>query len=48
VSEGGGYYHFVARHSGKCLTVPGASTADGVQLVQSTCDGSAAQSFKVA
>jgi hypothetical protein len=48
VSEGSGYYHFVARHSGKCLTVPGASTADSVQLVQSTCDGSAAQSFKVA
>ncbi len=48
VSEGSGYYHFVARHSGKCLTVPGASTADSVQLVQSTCNGSAAQSFKVA
>ncbi|RSD16531.1 ThuA domain-containing protein [Amycolatopsis eburnea] len=48
VSEGSGYYHFVVRHSGKCLTVPGASTADSVQLVQSTCDGSAAQSFKVA
>ena len=48
VSEGGGYYHFIARHSGKCLTVPGASTADSVQLVQATCNGGAAQSFKVA
>ncbi len=48
VSEGGSYYHFVARHSGKCLTVPGGSTADSVQLVQATCNGSAAQSFKVA
>jgi hypothetical protein len=48
VDEGGGYYHFVAMHSGKCLTVPGASTADSVQLVQATCDSSAAQSFKVA
>ncbi|ADJ43110.1 hypothetical protein AMES_1288 [Amycolatopsis mediterranei S699] len=48
VSEGGGYYHFVARHSGKCLTVPGSSTADSVQLVQAACSGSAAQSFKVA
>jgi len=48
VSEGSGYYHFVARHSGKCLTVPGASVDDSVQLVQATCNGSAAQSFKVA
>lgn len=48
VSEGSGYYHFLARHSGKCLTVPGSSTADSVQLVQATCNGSAAQSFKVA
>ncbi|WIV58214.1 RICIN domain-containing protein [Amycolatopsis nalaikhensis] len=48
VSEGSGYYHFIARHSGKCLTVPGSSTADSGQLVQATCNGSAAQSFKVA
>jgi hypothetical protein len=48
VAEGSGYYHFVAKHSGKCLTVPGASTADSVQLVQATCVSSAAQSFKVA
>ncbi|MDT8915869.1 ThuA domain-containing protein [Amycolatopsis sp. PS_44_ISF1] len=48
VSEGGGYYHFVVRHSGKCLTVPGGSAADSVQLVQSACNGGAAQSFHVA
>ncbi|QDI67404.1 coagulation factor 5/8 type domain-containing protein [Streptomyces calvus] len=47
VDEGGGAYHFVNRHSGKCLDVPSASTADSVQLVQYTCNGSAAQSFRV-
>ncbi|MFJ1762945.1 ThuA domain-containing protein [Amycolatopsis sp. NPDC088138] len=47
VSEGSGYYHFAVRHTGKCLTVPASSTADSVQLVQSACNGSAAQSFKV-
>ncbi len=48
VAEGSGYFHFVSRHSSKCLTVPGSSTADSVQLVQLTCNGSAAQSFKLA
>jgi len=48
VDEGGGYYHFVNRNSGKCLDVPGASTADGVQLVQYTCNGTGAQSFRLA
>jgi type 1 glutamine amidotransferase len=47
VAEGGGAYHFVSRNSGKCLNVPGASTADSVQLVQFTCNGSAAQSFQL-
>ncbi|WP_239164698.1 ThuA domain-containing protein [Actinoplanes palleronii] len=47
VAEGGGYYHFVNRNSGKCLDVPGASLADSVQLVQYTCNGTAAQSFRV-
>lgn len=47
VSEGGGYYHFVSRHSGKCLDVPGASTANSVQLVQYTCNGTGAQSFRL-
>ncbi|MFC9693557.1 ThuA domain-containing protein [Kribbella sp. NPDC056951] len=47
VSEGGGYFHFVVRHTSKCLTVPGGSTADSTQLVQSTCNGGTAQSFKL-
>ncbi|WP_432824912.1 ThuA domain-containing protein [Dactylosporangium sp. CA-092794] len=48
VSEGGGYYHFVNRASGKCLDTPGASTADSVQLVQYSCNGTGAQSFRLA
>jgi hypothetical protein len=48
VAEGGGWYHFVSRLSGKCLDVPAASTADSVQLVQYTCNGTAAQSFRLA
>ncbi|WP_084556960.1 ThuA domain-containing protein [Hamadaea tsunoensis] len=47
VSEGGGYYHFVNRNSGKCLDVPGASTADSVQLVQYACNGTGAQSYRL-
>ncbi|WP_189309479.1 ThuA domain-containing protein [Streptomyces brasiliensis] len=46
VAETGGRYHFVARHSAKCLTA-GASSADSVQLTQRTCDGSPAQSFQL-
>jgi hypothetical protein len=46
-SEGSGFYHFVARHSGKCLDTPGASTADALQLQQWGCNGTAAQSFKI-
>ncbi|MGW4525661.1 RICIN domain-containing protein [Amycolatopsis sp. NPDC004378] len=45
VDEGNGRYHFVSRNSGKCLDVPGASTADSVQLQQYACNGTAAQSF---
>ncbi|GAA3801260.1 RICIN domain-containing protein [Sphaerisporangium flaviroseum] len=45
VEEAGGSYHFVNRNSGKCLDVPAASTSDGVQLQQYTCNGTAAQSF---
>lgn len=47
VAEGGGYYHFVNRNSGKCLDVPGASTANSVQLAQYTCNATAAQSFQL-
>jgi hypothetical protein len=45
VLESGSNYHLIARHSGKCLDVNGASTADAVQLQQYTCNNSAAQSF---
>ncbi|MEU4066356.1 ThuA domain-containing protein [Streptomyces wedmorensis] len=45
VGEPSGRYHFVARHSGKCLTAGGSATT-GVQLVQRTCDGSPSQSFR--
>lgn len=46
VAESGGRYHFTARHSGKCLTAP-TGDPSGTQLVQRTCDGSAAQSFQL-
>lgn len=48
VALGGGFYKFVARHSGKCLDVTGVSTANGVQLQQWTCTGGVAQSFRLA
>lgn len=35
----------VAKHSGRCMAVPGASRSSGVQLVQNTCTGSTAQHF---
>ncbi|WP_306329683.1 RICIN domain-containing protein [Streptomyces venezuelae] len=47
VEDGAGAYRFVNRNSGKCLDVPAASTADGVQLAQYTCNGTAAQRFQV-
>ena len=47
VAEGGGYYHLINRNSGKCLDVPSASTADSVQLVQYTCNNTAAQSYRL-
>ncbi|MDX6515274.1 MAG: hypothetical protein QOF12_455 [Solirubrobacteraceae bacterium] len=47
VSLGNGFYKMVARNSGKCLDVPAASTANGVQLQQHTCNGTAAQAWKL-
>ena len=47
VDDGGGAYHFVNRNSGKCLDDPSASTADSVQFVQYTCNGTQAQRFQV-
>jgi hypothetical protein len=48
VALGNGYYKFVARNSGKCLDVPAASTADGVQLQIWDCNGTGAQAFRMA
>jgi endoglucanase len=45
VSLGNGLYKFVGVGSGRCLDVPGASTANGVQLDIYDCNGTAAQSF---
>lgn len=46
VREANGSYHFVARHSGKCLSTDGSAT-NSVRLVQRPCDTSAAQSFRL-
>jgi hypothetical protein len=44
---GNGIWRFVVRNSGKCLDVPAASTAGGVQLQQYTCNGTGAQSYRL-
>ncbi|WUS95357.1 RICIN domain-containing protein [Streptomyces sp. NBC_00708] len=46
-SGAAGQYRFVARNSGKCLAVDGASTANGAHLSQQQCDGSTAQTFSL-
>jgi beta-glucanase (GH16 family) len=40
-----GTWRFISRHSGKCLDVPGSSTANSVQLQQWTCNNTNAQNF---
>jgi hypothetical protein len=47
VSLGNGNYNFVNVGSGRCLDVPSASTANGVQLQIFDCNGTAAQSFQL-
>ncbi|MFY1638218.1 RICIN domain-containing protein [Solwaraspora sp. WMMB335] len=42
---GSGYWHIVSRHSGKCLDVVSASTADGVILKQYPCNGGTNQQW---
>ncbi|MED7952203.1 RICIN domain-containing protein, partial [Streptomyces sp. BE303] len=42
-----GYVQIMARHSGKCLDVEGASTVDGALVVQNTCTGSQSQQWQV-
>jgi aryl-phospho-beta-D-glucosidase BglC (GH1 family) len=43
---GNNEYQIVNRNSGLCLNVPSASTANGVQLNQQTCNGTGAQAWK--
>jgi hypothetical protein len=45
VSVGNGAYKFVVKNSGKCLDVPGASSAALLHLQQYTCNGTGAQSY---
>jgi len=47
VPIGNGYYNFVGQGSGLCLDTPSASTANGVQLDIYTCNGTAAQAWKL-
>ncbi|MFF3334534.1 RICIN domain-containing protein [Streptomyces sp. NPDC002888] len=42
----GGYYRLVARHSGKCLDVADASTANGARLIQWPCGTGANQQMQ--
>jgi hypothetical protein len=46
-SLGGGFYRFRARHSNRCLDVPGMATTQSLQLQQWDCNGSNAQSFSL-
>jgi hypothetical protein len=48
VALGNGFFRFVARHSGKCLDVPGQSTTNGLQLQQWDCNGTVAQAWRLA
>jgi len=43
---GDGSYELVAKHSGKCVDVTGASTAGGAVIEQWTCSGSSNQRWK--
>ncbi|WP_437995713.1 RICIN domain-containing protein [Sorangium sp. So ce185] len=43
--SGATYDRFAARHSGKCLDVNGASTADGAVVHQWTCNGGSNQEW---
>ena len=45
---GNGFFRLVARHSGRCLDVPGQSTANGLQLQQWDCNGTVAQAWRLA
>lgn len=42
-----GEYEVVARHSGKCLDVPGSSTANGTNIIQFTCNHTTNQRWEI-
>ena len=42
-----GAYQVIARHSGKCLDVNGASTADGADVLQFSCHGGQNQKWDI-
>ncbi len=42
-----GSYELIARHSGKCLGVSGASMDDGAPVIQWTCDGGLNQRWRL-
>jgi beta-glucanase (GH16 family) len=48
VSLGNGAFKFVGRASGRCLDVPGASTANGARLQIYDCNGTGAQAWTLA
>lgn len=48
VSVGIGLFKLVNVASGRCLDVPGASAANGAQLQIYDCNGTGAQSFRLA
>jgi CubicO group peptidase (beta-lactamase class C family) len=48
VAEAGWVYHFAARHSSKCVSMPRAGSPEAASLEQRACDGSDAQSFRLA
>ena len=41
----GGYFNLKARHSGKCLDVVNANTADGADIQHYTCNGGTNQQW---
>ncbi|HEV2992173.1 MAG TPA: ricin-type beta-trefoil lectin domain protein [Candidatus Angelobacter sp.] len=47
IPVGNGAFKLVGRGSGRCLDVPGASTANGVQLQLFDCNGTGAQAWKL-
>ncbi|MFE0759601.1 RICIN domain-containing protein [Streptomyces smyrnaeus] len=47
LSLGNGFHRLVARHSHKCLTVPGSSDANGTRVTQRTCSAKANQQWRI-